>query len=260
MRISESFDNAMTEKGRRTSNRKKIVSIVGVIVQWSLVGVVAFVASTYLASALVWVVRSVGVAWSMETTIGATVYRVMTYIILATILGGAIYYRNRDQFVLTSGVVKLLTWKDIGLSLAGTIIYMLSATIAIFVASKIPGFSLEQSQDIGIAQVYGLDRLVVFVVFVVLTPLFEELIFRGFLYGKLRIRAVPWWLSAVVVSALFGLAHMQWNVAIDVFCLSMVACALREVTGSIWAGTLLHIIKNMIAFIIKFVIIQGLVR
>jgi abortive infection protein len=94
----------------------------------------------------------------------------------------------------------------------------------------------------------------------VLTPLFEELIFRGFLYGKLRIRAVPWWLSAVVVSALFGLAHMQWNVAIDVFCLSMVACALREVTGSIWAGTLLHIIKNMIAFIIKFVIIQGLVR
>ena len=113
----------MTEKGRQTSNRKKIVSIVGVIVQWS-----------------------VGVAWSMETTIGATVYRVMTYIILTAILGGAIYYRNRDQFVLTSGVVKLLTWKDIGLSLAGTIIYMLSATIAIFVASKIPGFSLEQSQ------------------------------------------------------------------------------------------------------------------
>ena len=61
MRISESFDNAMTEKGRQTSNRKKTVSIVGVIVQWSLVGVVAFVASTYLASALVWVVRSVGV-------------------------------------------------------------------------------------------------------------------------------------------------------------------------------------------------------
>lgn len=230
------------------------------IAQWSLVGVVAFVASIYLASAVVWVVRSLGVAWSMETAIGATMYRVVTYVILTAMLGGVIYYRNRKQLVNISGIARLITWKDIGLSLAGTIIYMFGATLALFVASKIPGFSLEQAQDIGIEQVYGLDRLVVFAVFVILTPVFEELIFRGFLYGKLRTRAVPRWLSAIIVSLLFGLAHMQWNVAIDVFCLSMVACVLREITGSIWAGTLLHIIKNMIAFMIKFVIIQSFMR
>jgi membrane protease YdiL (CAAX protease family) len=54
------------------------------------------------------------------------------------------------------------------------------------------------------------------------------------------------------VSALFGLAHMQWNVAIDVFVLSMVACYLRELTGSIWAGIILHCLKNLIAFIALF--------
>jgi membrane protease YdiL (CAAX protease family) len=57
----------------------------------------------------------------------------------------------------------------------------------------------------------------------------------------------------VATSVLFGLIHGQWNVGVDVFVLSMVACSLREVTGSIWAGILLHMLKNALAFYIIFV-------
>lgn len=84
------------------------------IAQWSLVGVVAFVASIYLASAVVWVVRSLGVAWSMETAIGATMYRVVTYVILTAMLGGVIYYRNNKQLVNISGVARLITGRILG--------------------------------------------------------------------------------------------------------------------------------------------------
>ena len=81
--------------------------------------------------------------------------------------------------------------------------------------------------------------------------------FRGMLYGGLRRSKMPWWGAAVIVSALFGLAHMQWNVAIDVFVLSMVACYLRELTGGIWAGFMLHMLKNGLAFFVLLSSVNG---
>jgi membrane protease YdiL (CAAX protease family) len=51
----------------------------------------------------------------------------------------------------------------------------------------------------------------------------------------------------------FGAVHGQWNVAIDVFSLSLIMCGLREITGNIWAGALLHMLKNGLAFYILFI-------
>jgi membrane protease YdiL (CAAX protease family) len=124
----------------------------------------------------------------------------------------------------------------------------------LYVASQLPGFNANQTQDVGVTSVFGLERAAAFVVLVFIVPFCEELMFRGLLYGKLRQEKLPWWLAALVVSALFGLAHGQWNVGLDVFCLSIVACGLRELTGTIWAGVLVHIIKNFIAFALLFLV------
>lgn len=226
---------------------------------WSLIGVVAFIASIYLASGVVWLVRSMGGIWPMELPVGVMLFQVTVYVILALLMGSAVHYHERLKWISVSGVTRLMTWKDTGLSLAGAVIYALSATFVLYLAAQIPGFPLTEQQNLGFSQVYGLERFIAFIVFVILTPLFEELIFRGFLYGTLRTYKLPWWVPAIVVSVLFGLAHMQWNVALDVFCLSMVACALRELTGSIWAGVLLHILKNLVAFMVMFVFVQGAV-
>jgi membrane protease YdiL (CAAX protease family) len=64
---------------------------------------------------------------------------------------------------------------------------------------------------------------------------------------------MPVWVAIVITSALFGFIHGQWNVGIDVFALSVVLCSLREITGSIWAGILLHMLKNSVAFFIIFI-------
>jgi membrane protease YdiL (CAAX protease family) len=87
---------------------------------------------------------------------------------------------------------------------------------------------------------------------IIVAPVAEEVLFRGYLYGKLR-KSVPVWAAIGIVSVLFGSIHGQWNVAIDVFALSIVLCVLREITGSIWAGILLHMVKNGLAFYILFI-------
>ena len=60
-------------------------------------------------------------------------------------------------------------------------------------------------------------------------------------------------ISILLVSLLFGVVHMQWNVGVNVFALSVVLCGMREITGTIYAGILTHMLKNGIAFFLLYV-------
>ena len=111
------------------------------------------------------------------------------------------------------------------------------------------GFDIQQEQVTGFSFGSFDQKLIAGFMLVFLVPIFEEAVFRGWLFGFLRDKLGFWWV-AVVVSAIFGYLHGQWNVAIDVFLLSLVLCWLREKTGSIWVGVSLHALKNLIAFMI----------
>ena len=73
------------------------------------------------------------------------------------------------------------------------------------------------------------------------------------MYGKLRSRlsAIP---AIIIVSALFGLMHGQWNVGVVVGIMSVFMCIARELTGTIYAGILIHMIKNGVAFYFLYVV------
>ena len=173
-------------------------------------------------------------------------------IIIALLLAGA--WRLRQTLSRHDmGLWRLLDWRDIGLGIVGVLAYFVLTVLLLTIARSIPGFDINQVQNMGLGKLYSYDLLMAFLVLVIATPFFEELLFRGVLYGRLRSLRLSWWLAAVIVSALFGAAHMQWNVAVDVFALSLVMCALREKTGNIWAGFLVHVIKNFVAFYVVFV-------
>jgi CAAX protease family protein len=152
------------------------------------------------------------------------------------------------------GLTRLPSWMDIGLAPAGFIIYFIASGAFIAVVSHlIPGLDMSQAQETGfehISQRY--EYFAAFLALVVLAPVAEEILFRGYLYGKLK-KYVPVWVAIIVTSILFGAVHGQWNVTLDVFVLSIVLCSLREVTGGIWAGILLHMLKNGIAFYFLFI-------
>lgn len=149
----------------------------------------------------------------------------------------------------------LPTWRDVSLPFLAFAVYMLLTWLLVSTAqSLIPGFDVTQAQNLGFTRLEGIaEYAVAFTALIILAPLAEELIFRGYIYGRFKRFGMPAWAIALAVSALFGLVHMQPNVMVDTFALSLVLCGLREMTGSIWAGIVLHALKNFVAFYLLFV-------
>lgn len=145
------------------------------------------------------------------------------------------------------------TWTDVGLSPVAFIAATLLAAGAAALFSMFPWFNANELQDVGFnTYMVGSDRIIAFITLVIVAPIAEEIIFRGWLYGKIR-EKVGIVASTLIVSALFGIVHMQWNVGVNVFCLSVVLCGLREVTGTIYAGILTHMVKNGVAFYLLYI-------
>lgn len=182
------------------------------------------------------------------------------------------------------GLNELPTWTDIGLAPIGLIAYVLLAGAFAAIFSMLPWFNIAETQDVGFNAVYLVsDRIFAFITLVIVAPIAEELIFRGYLYRKIkdiffkkgtetlpeqvsqksikrRKRLTPnnRELTAIVIATLitslaFGIMHGQWNVGINVFAMSIVLCIMREITGSIYSGILLHMLKNAIAFYLLYV-------
>ncbi len=172
-----------------------------------------------------------------------------------------LYLRKRKASFRTIGLKKPRL-KDAGYALIGFGMYFLLYMGVLMVARLlIPGLDLEQEQEIGFEAVgRGVELVPVFIALVVLPPIVEEIVMRGFLYSGLRKR-LPVIFAALITSLLFALAHLQfgsdapllWVAGIDTFVLSMVLIYLREKTGSLAAPILLHGIKNLLAFSVIFI-------
>lgn len=195
---------------------------------------------------------AIGVDAPTSRPAGQLLLSLVLYGLMITMLVAIMNYRKPRVTRHDMGLSRLLQWKDIAFALAGIAVYLLLTFVGLKIAALFPGFDATQAQSTGLGQMFGIDRALAFFSIAVITPVLEELIFRGLIYGRMRRIALPWWVPAIVVSALFGVAHMQWNVGVDVFCMSLVLCFLREVTGSIWSGILAHIIKNSVAFFVVF--------
>jgi membrane protease YdiL (CAAX protease family) len=88
--------------------------------------------------------------------------------------------------------------------------------------------------------------LVALLVLGVLGPIAEELVFRGLLYGWLR-GFLPFWLTAILTSVLFGLVHGEWAHVIVATILGFALAVIRERSGSLWPPILAHCVNNLVA-------------
>lgn len=192
---------------------------------------------------------------SVNDTMLQAIFAALVYLLTLVVVMGVPWLLKRSRTSRTElGLTRLPSWLDMGLAPAGFIIYMLTTYVLTMVVTLIvPSFDISQVQDTGFGNItQRYEFFLAFATLVVIAPLAEEILFRGYLYGKMR-KYVPVWLSMLLVSILFGAVHGQWNVGIDVFALSLVLCSLREITGSIWAGVMLHMIKNAIAYYLLFI-------
>lgn len=136
-------------------------------------------------------------------------------------------------------------------------LFILTAIIA-----GIAGVNTDQEQEIGFELVGpgGGELALVFISLVILPPIVEEVLFRGFLYGGLR-KKFTFIGAALITSLLFAAPHLLatssgllWIAAVDTFVLSLVLCYMRDKTGALWACIGIHAVKNCLAFLYRFVI------
>jgi membrane protease YdiL (CAAX protease family) len=206
-----------------------------------------------------------------------------------------VYLKKKKLSLKSLGFVKIKA-SDFGWTMLAALGYIFAVGIISWLAGNIPGFNPDQAQEIGYKSAQGWQLALAFIGLVIIPPIAEEMLFRGFLYRGLANNKWNQWLilsftvgialiaglttgswvapviilaigvvsailgikflrfgAAIFTSMIFGIVHMQWNVALDVFVLSIVLIMLFEKTKNLWSCIFLHGIKNGLAFMFLFV-------
>ncbi len=92
------------------------------------------------------------------------------------------------------------------------------------------------------------DRLLLIGTALVIAPVAEELIFRGYIFGVLCRYVGKWW--ALLISAMvFAAIHAHIPSLAGLFALAITLTLVYEGTGSLWAAILMHSLFNAITVV-----------
>ncbi len=244
--------------------RREINKIHG---RWKFFDKFAVIAFYIILGIVVWFFSAYVIGYGMLFALGKSkasepLFILITYILtysLTIFLTIAIPRYISKKYKTTKeeiGLSNLPTFTDIGIAFLG---YIGTIVLVMIITSLLSNTGLidpYERQDIGFSNlVTGADRAFAYIAIAVVAPIAEEIIFRGWLYGKLRkeLKIIP---AVIIVSVLFGLAHGQLTAGISVGILSVILCLEREITGTIHAGIITHMIQNSVAF--ALLIAQGL--
>jgi membrane protease YdiL (CAAX protease family) len=129
--------------------------------------------------------------------------------------------------------------------------YIILGTIVTVLETHFPAFRSEGMTTMLQANIK--NPLLTLLAIGLAVPFFEELIFRGWLYKKLELTFTST-ISLIVTSLVFTLIHAQYNAYIltTLFALSMILGLMRQKSGSIWPGVIIHCLNNTVATLIAF--------
>jgi membrane protease YdiL (CAAX protease family) len=153
---------------------------------------------------------------------------------------------------------KAITWSQVGDVVMTYGVYFMTLLFATLILSEASAVDVNQSQELGInTPETFITKLGVFMMLVVVPPIFEEIVFRGFLYNTLK-QYGGQVVSAICVSVLFGLAHLEydnlnWIAVVDTLIFSFFLIYISQKHKSLYSAMLLHAIKNGIAFYVLFI-------
>jgi len=153
------------------------------------------------------------------------------------------------------GLTRKVKWQHLGMALVALPAYFITSLVVVAVIGQLfPSLDINAQQQTGFTPTAQLpELLLVGVALIVIPPLVEEIVFRGFLMRAYQHRFGAG-VAAVVVSLLFASLHAPLVVCIDVFVLSLFLCYLRIKSDSLWPSIFLHALKNFVAFLFLFII------
>jgi membrane protease YdiL (CAAX protease family) len=160
-----------------------------------------------------------------------------------------LYLRRYRVGWATVGWRKFKFWQAVKYLLAIFVafIVLISAVLAL-VAWLIPGFNANQPQTNEFTGATGAHANLALIALVIVPPIIEETVFRGFIFPALSKRIGVIW-GAVGSSILFGFAHLQANVSVYTFLLGLLLCFMYVKLKSIYPGMALHMLNNLLAYV-----------
>lgn len=198
--------------------------------------------------------------------LGSTSFHQFLYVFLveALTVGVLIIFAKLYKTKLELVGLRKFKYSDIFYGIGAYLIYFVIYIVTIVIVRLIyPGLNISQKQNTGFSTPMGaLSMTLTFISLVILPPIAEEIMVRGFLYGSFK-KFSPKIFAAILASLLFGAAHLPegvggllWVGFIDTFILSMVLIYFREKTGGLYAGMFAHGLKNFVAFLSLYVFVS----
>ena len=229
--------------------------------------VVSYLFSSIAGAALIYVGylavhgQTMAATWSADSVLAQFIYTAVVYALLLATIGLGFrhwWHLHRRDIGLIRPKLSDPIYALLALP-AYYIVYFIAITI---VSALAPSFNAQQQQQLGFNQAHGGGQLLlVFLSLVVIPPLVEEIVVRGYLYSGLK-RSLPKIVAILLASALFAVGHLEfgnggplvWVAAVFTFVLALFLTALREITGRIWASVFLHALVNGVSFYFLFVV------
>lgn len=154
-----------------------------------------------------------------------------------------------------------ISWQDFGFKKISLKKTLTVASMVFLVGLLMQNGLVAGMEAIGIAPVSadsGMETIIhdkilpfwsVFLFVVIIAPLMEETIFRGFLLKSFFGKFNPWWAIAFS-SLLFAAAHLSFTLLPLYFLMGVLLALVYLRTGSLWPGITFHAINNLAALLI----------
>jgi uncharacterized protein len=146
---------------------------------------------------------------------------------------------------------KVFSWRQLGLKKVdreyydeAIILFVLISTLIFIIQSLLTRLGVPLQQWSFTTTQGG---WLAFGVAVLVTPIIEELYFRGFLFRGLMLHHRPW-MAFIISAALFAALHPPVLVMVEVFVVGLLLAYVMRETRSIWPGVVIHALNNAIVF------------
>jgi membrane protease YdiL (CAAX protease family) len=155
-----------------------------------------------------------------------------------------------------------LSWKEVGFrrfaasywgAIAGWTIVLIFSSIMVLALMMAVGGTYENEKTESVKQnVTVFNFFIGFISAAIISPVYEEILYRGFIYRWIRVRTGKSW-GMFISSFLFMVVHIPtYNTLMINFISGLVFAWAYEKTGSIWPSVLIHGLFNGLAVILTF--------
>ncbi len=109
--------------------------------------------------------------------------------------------------------------------------------------------SSESYQNVAQSQ-YNVSLVVGLILYGVVSPFVEEVIFRGFLYGRMKVY-MHWIVALFLSSLLFGIYHGNWVQGVYGLIMGLIFGLVYEKYKNFYLPVIMHSIANLVAFFVE---------